>query len=509
MESRLNRRAFLKLMGLLPVASLAAPPLWRSALGGPSQAGAPSIFILLFDTLSAQHMSLYGYARDTTPNLKRFADRATVYHAHYAAGNYTTPGTASLLTGTYPWSHRAYHMHGVPLPEYAHKNLFSLLPQDMHVTGYTHNLLAYTLLQHFRTGFDDLLRPRDLSLSDSQLADRLFPNDYNAAIWSERVIMRGKGGRASSLFGSPLYRMLRLASKRGLEADHLALFPRGLPNLDDLYFLLEDILSWIMDQMVALPRPFLAYYHILPPHEPYCPRRDFIDIFRDGYQPLEKPKRFFAQQHAQRELNRQRRAYDEYLAYTDAEFGRLLDFMQHQGVLDNTYVIVTSDHGELFERGIRGHVTPALYDPLLRVPLLISRPGQAQREDVQSVTSCVDLLPTILSILGQSVPDWCEGTVLPPFTSAAGGSERTVYAVEAKSNPLHGRLSRASVAAINQRYKLVSYFGYNDVPEAYELYDLHDDPNELTDLFADRPTLATDLLAELQDRLVRTDTLIE
>ena len=65
-------------------------------------------------------------------------------------------------------------------------------------------------------------------------------------------------------------------------------------------------------------------------------------------------------------------------------------------MLDDTYVIVTSDHGEMFERGIRGHVTPTLYEPVIRVPLLIAKPGQREREDVYAPTSCVDLLPTLL-----------------------------------------------------------------------------------------------------------------
>jgi arylsulfatase A-like enzyme len=373
----------------------------------------------------------------------------------------------------------------------------------MFVLAYTHNLLANSLLQHFGAGFDQLVKPRELSLADGEYSDLLFSNDYNLSIWSERLIMRGESLEASSLFLSQLYRLLRSMNKRTLEKDYGQLFPNGLPNLDDIYFILEDAINWMVEQLASMPRPFLAYLHVLPPHEPYSPRREFIGIFKDGYQPTPKPERFFSQGHAQADLNQQRRAYDEYLAYADAEFGRLLDYLESSGLLNDTYVFVTSDHGEMFERGIRGHVTPTLYQPLLQVPLLVSKPGQNQREDVSSATSCVDVLPTILSIVGQPVPDWCEGEILPTFAGYAGRPQRTVYAVDAKRNAKWGALSRASVAAITEQHKLVTYFGYENVPEAYELFDLRNDPDELNDRYTTDNALARTLQGELQDTLNR------
>src|SRR6266508_3062077 len=105
---KISRRDFLKsvslyVMGLLGLSI--QPGLKRlNDVAGDT----PNVIILVFDTLSARHLSLYGYSRLTSPNLTRFADRAIVYHRHYAAGNFTSPGTASLLTGTYPWTHRAF-----------------------------------------------------------------------------------------------------------------------------------------------------------------------------------------------------------------------------------------------------------------------------------------------------------------------------------------------------------------------------------------------------------------
>ncbi|UCG22784.1 MAG: sulfatase-like hydrolase/transferase, partial [Chloroflexota bacterium] len=93
---QVSRRDFLKLLPLLPLMKVSWPhilPEERQLQQSPS---GPNILVLVFDTLSASHMSLFGYDRQTTPNLARFAERATVFHRHQAAGNFTTPGTASI-----------------------------------------------------------------------------------------------------------------------------------------------------------------------------------------------------------------------------------------------------------------------------------------------------------------------------------------------------------------------------------------------------------------------------
>jgi arylsulfatase A-like enzyme len=168
-------------------------------------------------------------------------------------------------------------------------------------------------------------------------------------------------------------------------------------------------------------------------------------------------------------------------------------------------VIVTADHGELFERGIVGHVTPVLYEPLLHIPLLISVPGQTQRQDIYSLTSCVDLLPTLAKLSGQPVPEWGEGEVLPGFRADPIQSDRSVYAVDAKSSPKHGPLNKLSVAVMKENYKLIYYRGYPETPGS-ELFDLSNDPEELQDLSSSKPTIAADLQQEIEQRLRLTNS---
>src|SRR5438093_10478077 len=332
---------------------------------------APNILILVFDALSARNISLYGYRRNTMPNLARFAERATVFHSHHAGGNFTTSGTASLLTGAYPWSHRAVNMQGTVVDRFRQKTIFNLLGQKRYFRlGFSHNILAVSLLNQFRGDLDHLEETRKLCLVDDYISERLFEKDYTPAIHAENLFSRGGDSYSNSLFLYWIFRLWYRHERNGLRKQ-FELFPHGIPSSHNLVFLLEDAIDWTKRQLQEMPQPFMAYLHFLPPHDPYAPRRDFIGRFDDGWNPKPKPLHPLTDHVPIDRLNRYRREYDEYIAYVDAEFGRLYDFMREKRVLDNTYLFVTSDHGELFERGVWEHITPLLFEPVIRVPLLI------------------------------------------------------------------------------------------------------------------------------------------
>lgn len=489
-------------MTLLPLLGLTRGVPLREPTAAKADPDAPNVLILVFDALSARNMSLYGYPRATTPQLERFANRATVYHRHYAAGNFTTPGVASLLTGTYPWTHRGLHLHGTTDASFRDRNLFrAFADAGYYSIGYSHNLLVTSLMYQFRDHIDELKRTRELCLIDDEYADRFFFSDYNTAFWSEWMLLREGNSPPGSLFYSLFDRALRFVHRKQLEGTYGELFPRGIPHLHSLFFVLEDAIDWLQAQLTQLPRPFVAYVHLLPPHEPYVARRDFVDQFADKWSPTPKAEHRFSEGHTPSFLNQQRREYDEYLAYTDAEFGRLYDGMAQSGVLDNTCVVVTSDHGELFERGIRGHVTPVLYEPVVHIPLLITTPGQTQREDIYTPTNCVDVLPTLLGIAGQPPPVWCEGEVIPLVARSQPDNKRALYAMEAKGNPKHAPLTKATVALFKGQHKLVRYSGYENYDLAYELYDLDKDPEEQENLDSLEEPLGLQMREELEQKL--------
>ena len=141
MDQKLTRRQFLKLSSMLPLGTLMPKGVsLPKGVGLPKGVLAPqqpssnpneaNILIFVFDALSTLHIPLYGYPRDTMPNLAKFAGRATVYHNHYSAGNFTIPGTASLLTGTYPWTHRGLSANHKLLESFQKQNIFSLFDEQ-------------------------------------------------------------------------------------------------------------------------------------------------------------------------------------------------------------------------------------------------------------------------------------------------------------------------------------------------------------------------------------------
>src|SRR5690242_11278923 len=125
--SRFTRRDFLKVGSILSgVAALTrlAPRGARAAAAPPEH---PNIVIFVFDAMTAKNLSVYGYKRKTTPNFERFAKRATIYNQHYSTANFTTAGTASLLTGVYPWTHRAFNQSALIARDIARHNVFGSL----------------------------------------------------------------------------------------------------------------------------------------------------------------------------------------------------------------------------------------------------------------------------------------------------------------------------------------------------------------------------------------------
>jgi arylsulfatase A-like enzyme len=499
MTPPLNRRDFLKLSGLLPL-SLAAPR-WSSRVSAPA-AGQENVIVLVFDAFSASNISMYGYGRPTTPNIDRLAERAVVYHNHFAGSNYTTSGTATLLTGTLPWTHRALQPNGVTASPFETRNIFAAF-RDFYRIAYTHNVWAYTLLRQFQHEIDELIPPRNLYLpSFDSFIEGLYKNDEDIAsvAWTRNADLAG--GSAYSLLSSHLFQ----ATQEARIADLKPLFPRGLPTSFDNSdsFILQQAIDWAGKRLAAIPRPYFGYIHLLPPHSPYRTSLEFYRRFAtDGYRPVDKPVDVFAEKGAPSEDLSARKKYDEYVLYVDKAFGDLHDSLQSAGLLENTWLVLTSDHGEMLERGMVGHGDPSLYQPVIRVPLLIFEPGRRTRMDVYTPTSAVDVLPTLAHLTGHAIPAWTEGIVLPPFKDANPVRNREIYGVLARKNPPLAPLKHASTMMVKDGYKVLYYFGYPEygVDELVRLYDLQADPEEMVDLYLSRKDIAVELLNELKSTI--------
>lgn len=499
MRQIINRRDFLKLAGLLPL-SLAAPRFMQTSLGK------KNVIIIVFDAFSAYNISLYGYSRATTPNIAELAERAIVYNNHYAGGNFTTTGTASLLTGTNPWTHRAFELFGEVAPAVAAHNIFNVF-KDHYRLAYTHNLVANVLLKQFRNDIDELI-PRELLLLGSygSFVQTLFGNDEDiASVGWTRNIKLEETGYAYSLFLSQLYQPLQDNLVKNIRSQ----FPRGIPtaNYDDGFVLGQGI-DWISERLIAAPQPFLGYFHFLPPHSPYRTTLEFYKKFNnDGFEPTEKPLSVFSQKQDKHDLLRRRTEYDEYILHVDKEFGRMYNHLESSGLLENTILVLTSDHGELQERGISGHSTATLYEPVIRIPLLIFEPGRKTRLDINTTTSAIDILPTLLHLTDQAIPDWAEGAILPPFAPTVQDPDRKIYVMRAHKNKHDQPIATsASITMMKEQYKIHYYMNYPDLEkngqnELISLFDVQTDPEELVDLSISHKKIANALLEELKTKL--------
>lgn len=493
--SKISRRSFLKMVGsaapaiLFPKASSWA----RDNLRQPD-ASKPNVVILLFDAMSARNLSVYGYPRSTTPNLERFAERALVYHSHRSGGNFTIPGTASLLTGTYPWTHRAINHRGMVKQDMVENNIFRAVGKEYHRLALPQNVWANLITSQFANDIDTLLSPSTYGEMD-YLNDDLFPKDVNMATRALDDFTFKEYEQASLIFG-PLLSALYFRDAARLSKDG---YPRGLPNNENypLYFRLEDLFDGLSSLVPGLSSPSFAYIHLYPPHAPYRATSRFYRKFIDNFRPVKKPVHRFSGHTSNTRLASARRSYDEYIASIDWEIGNLFDTFEKEGVFENSYVIITADHGEMFERGQVAHTTSLLYEPVMHIPLLISVPGQKIRRDIYAPTNAVDVLPTVAQLTGNPMPEWAEGHLLPGL-GGVEDYERSTFTVEAKKVSAFAPLGKATVAMQKGMHKLIYYTGYES-EDTFELYDLESDPEELEDLHPAQPAIAKKLKDELLD----------
>ncbi len=499
----ISRRDFLK-TALSLSAGAALFPLLSSIRDSVRKAGdKPNIIIMVFDAMTARNLSLYGYPRKTTPNLERLAQRATVYHSHYSAGNFTTPGTASMLTGTYPWTHRAINIEGMVARKLADNNLFSYLQDDYYCTVFTQNFLAEVLLNQFAGSVDRHLvmssfrdKPYRAALSSH------FPNDPIVALQALDELMLGYDRSPASLVFGFIDRIYG-AKARQSGGQPAGEYPYGLPDNYFSTFLNEAVYAGVLDEIRSLAddsAPFLGYFHLWSPHWPFAPRKEFVNTLPEIQLP-EKPVHKLSENDLRKtRLKARRKAYDEYLLEVDFEIGRLVDALESDGILQNSYLILTSDHGEVFERGEWGHGYKLLYDPVIHIPLLVMAPGQQNRQDIYATTSNIDLVPTLLHIAGKQPLNKIEGRILPGF-GGTDDPERSIFSIEAKENSSFGPLKKATVSMTKGDHKLIYYLGYEKYPDGFELYNLREDGDEMNDIFQRDAKTAARMKEELLDQL--------
>jgi len=147
---------------------------------------------------------------------------------------------------------------------------------------------------------------------------------------------------------------------------------------------------------------------------------------------------------------------EEYIAGADVALGRFLEILKSDGLFDNSMLIISTDHGQAFEKGDMFHLTGVMYEQTARIPLLIHMPGQTEGRRIKTLASHVDLMPTILDTLGMPVPGWMEGESLWKYIEQERDKpiERTTF-----SQAIPEGLSFAKIDAATQSITFLVYKG--------------------------------------------------
>jgi arylsulfatase A-like enzyme len=217
--------------------------------------------------------------------------------------------------------------------------------------------------------------------------------------------------------------------------------------------------------------PWHAWLHLYHPHAPYSAHERF--------------------DFGQTDLDR----YDGEIAAADAEVGALFDALRKAGKWDDTIVVVTADHGEEFrDHGGTQHAT-TLYEELVRVPLIVKLPGLGART-VRQPVELVDVLPTILQVIGRPGPAWLDGRSLLRELDATDG-EATAY-----TEKYNGQVWMS--ALVKDDWKLIAHRR----DRFFELYDLGADPREQRNLAGDEPGRLKRLRMELDTLAARRELVL-
>lgn len=407
----------------------------------PKQPRPLNVLIIGADTLRADHLDLYGYRRPTSPNLDRLASSAVVFDQAFAEGAYTLPSFASLFTSRYP------EQHGATNRLAALRDSETMLAELFQRAGYrTAGFTGgpnVTLYYGFGKGFDSYMsgdHPRQLY-------------DYIpvAVKWLEK-------DRSKPFF--------------------LFLQPQDVhPPFNLLDIPEAERNRWDPDYDGPAERYMESFY--------YFRSLNGEDYKIFGPKPSEAlQKEMDAFKNDPRALKHMASVYDDRVAHFDRGMGALWKELERLGVLDNTLVVLMSDHGTLFgEAGKFLHgIHMATHDGISHVVLVIWAPGQKPRR-VSSPVELVDVAPTIAELAGLSVPKTFEGRSLRPLMDGREDSpQRPVFGLAAAA----GNPGQVRHWLRDWPWRFVS----DDPSGKTALYDLSKDPDEVKDVSAEHPGAA-------------------
>jgi arylsulfatase A-like enzyme len=456
-------------------------------LAKPALPGAPNVLLIVLDTVRADATSLYGYPRETTPRIDAFARRGRTFDRAIAPAPWTLPSHASLFTGRWAWElavgpDQALDGRHPTLAEY-------LSSQGYDTAGFVANTVfcsaEYGLARGFEHYEDHVVSPLEVLRSSALgwlACKRLEP---------------AVDGLCEALGREP---------RHALEIDY---YRKSAARIN------QDALRWI-DRRRDPERPFFVFLNYLDAHDPYLPPEE--SDWRFGARPRSLDEFRVLRRWSSDEVSRRdprsiklaRDAYDDCLAALDEQVGRLLDALARRGALEETVVIITSDHGEHFGehehdgQPLFGH-RKSLYQPEIRVPLVIVAPWRVPPSSREArPASLRDLPATIVDLLGVADRSPFPGKSLmtpPAVVAGAEPSDAVLSEFASKTDLEPGRRYWGSNPGLLRALVADGKVYHRRHDGREELYDLNADPTETRDLSQSETfgPLLRRLRAELDD----------
>jgi arylsulfatase A-like enzyme len=432
----------------------------------------PNVLLIIMDSVRASHLSCYGYLRETSPVIDRIAREGVLYEKAISVSSWTLPVHGSLFTGLYPSTH-GLMVSKDALPDDLPTLATQLKSQGYQTASFSNNPYISDITK-LTKGFDrveDLWRvskPHGIERKKiSKIKEKLerFGSPAEPLIWMI----------------SYLQRIRSIWKRRKNEQDNGA----HLAN--------EKIASWLQE-VWDRSKPFFIYVNYMETHEPYNPPSSYQRRFMPKrYSPLRVARvgnqESILKRNARRrlqDLEILRALYDGEIGYLDSKIGELLDFIDSMGIMDETVIIITSDHGDsLGEHNQIGHRV-ALYDELLHVPLVIRyKPYFPSGTRIGQQVSLIDLYPTILELSGvnlnQNSPNAFFNLLEPP------SKESRPFVIAENKKP------KSYQGVVEQMVRTEEFKYIWKSNDQHELYDLINDPEELHNIVLSEKHIAAEL----------------
>ncbi len=452
MKKKLTRREILKYGLYGSAATLLLPgalPVW----GSRRQVKRPNVLLISLDTVRKDHCSVYDYSRDTTPNLRRFAEQGARFDLAYSACSSTAPSHASMFTSLYPPAHQVLSN-------------------------------GYTLGQEYNT-----------------LAEHLSSVGYQTAACVSSFVLHPKFGLAQ---GCTFYDVDFKAENQSITKEY---FP-DQPDVVDQRAgaTTQKAIDWLKNKRNP-ESPFYMFLHYFDPHAPYDPPEPFMSRFASQKNEPTYFEKLIAkiQNDKSAYLEKIINLYDGELAFTDHEIGKVFESLKYLGLEEDTLVVLTSDHGEgLGQHNLVGH-SFNIYEEQVRVPLLFRWPNHIPKGlELSSPVEGVDIMPTILDLISVNRKGLSlHGQSMAP--ALLGGAEhdkdRPVYLFreyytgrEVEGLYKNSFLKGNKFAVRKGKWKYIEGKEEN----SQELFNLSSDPRELDNIYTKFPKKASELSAELE-----------